>query len=152
MRARWQLALLVAAVLACVAGAQTRPGHAVLRDVGLYETPATYTELAFSEPGKLPAALTKPNNNIKVSFTVHNASSASRTYQWSIALVQAGKSQVKATGAVLSPAQGRAEVSKSVGVACAGARLQVVVRLASPAESISFWMTCPPAAKKQAKK
>jgi hypothetical protein len=151
MRVRWQWLLLAAVVLTCVGVAQTHQGHAALRDVGLYEAPATYTELAFSEPGKLPGALTKPNANINVSFTIHNVSSQSRSYQWSILLLEAGKSQVKATGAVSAPAQGQSEVTKSVGAACAGGRLQVTVRLASPAESISFWMTCPPAAKKQAK-
>lgn len=146
MKAHWQLLLLVAALVTCVGLAQTQQGHSVLRDVGLYETPATYTELAFSAPGNLPGTLSKPNSSIEVSFSIHNVSSSLHSYQWSIVLVHAGKSQVKANGTLRSPGQGQAKVTKSVVAACAGGRLQVIVRLASPAESISFWVTCPPAA------
>jgi hypothetical protein len=146
MKARWQVLVLVAAVLICAALAQTQQGHVLLRNVGLSETPATYTELAFSEPGNLPRALTKPAENIKVSFSIHNVSGDPRSYQWSIILVHAGKSQVKANGSLLSPAQGQTEVTRSVQAACVGGRLQVVVRLISPSESINFWMTCLPAA------
>jgi hypothetical protein len=145
MKARWQVLVLVGALLLCVGLAQTQQGHGVLRAVGLYETPATYTELAFSQPGALPETLAKPNSDIKVSFSIHNVSSDLRSYQWSIVLVHAGHSQVKATGTLQSPAQGQDEVSRSVAAVCVGGRLQVVVRLASPAESISFWMTCPSA-------
>jgi hypothetical protein len=152
MKNRWQLLLLVAAVLVCAGMAQTRPGHALLRDTGLYETPAAYTELTFSAPGNLPSTAEKPNADITVAFGIHNVSSDSRDYHWSIVLVHSGKSQVWASGTVLTPAQGRTAVTKAVQAACSSGRVQVVVRLASPAESISFWVTCPTAtAKKQAK-
>lgn len=151
MRARWQVLVLVATVLVCLGLAQTQQGHAVLRDVGLYEAPATYTELAFSDPGHLPGALPKPTSGIKVSFTIHNVSVDSRSYQWSIVLAHSGKSQVAANGTAASPAQGQTEVTRSVTASCVGVRLQVTVRLTSPAESISFWMTCAPTAGKQAK-
>jgi hypothetical protein len=152
MRRRWPLLLLVAVVLCCAGLAQTLQGHVLLRDAGLYETPATYTELAFSQPGALPGALVKPSTKLTVSFGIHNVSDAPRSYQWSIALVHRGKSQIKASGAVQAPAQGRATVTRPVVAVCVGGRLEVIVRLASPDESISFWMTCPPAAsKKQAK-
>lgn len=145
MKGRWQLFLLVAVILTCVGLAQTQQGHVLLEDAGLYKT-ATYTELAFSQPGALPSALEKPSGNVKVSFGIHNVSDSSRSYRWSIAFVHAGKSQVKASGAVLTPAQGQTTVTRSVAAACVGGRLQVIVRLAAPPESISFWMTCPPVA------
>jgi hypothetical protein len=152
MKNRWQLLLLVAAVLVCAGLAQTQPGHAVLRDAGLYETPAAYTELTFSAPGTLPDAVAKPNASVTVAFGIHNVSNDSRNYNWSIVLVHSGKSQVKASGTVLTMAQGRSSVSKSVPAACSSGRVQVVVRLASPAESISFWVACPTATvKKQVK-
>jgi hypothetical protein len=146
MRGRWPLLSVVAAVLICAGLAQTQTGHVLLRDTGLYDTPAVYTELSFSDPGALPSALEKPIGNVKVSFGIHNVSYASRSYQWSILFVHAGRSRVKASGAAQTPAQGRTEVTRSVVAACVGGRLQVVVRLASPAQSISFWMTCPRAA------
>jgi hypothetical protein len=145
MKNRWQLLSLLAAVLACTALAQTQPGHSLLRNVGLYETPAPYAELTFSKPGDLPTALTRPGESVRVSFGIHNVSGDARNYAWSIVLMHAGKNTVTASGSVQTPAQGRSAVAKSVVPACVSGRLQVVVRLASPAESISFWMTCPPA-------
>jgi hypothetical protein len=140
-------------LLACLGLAQTQQGHAVLRDLGLYETPATYTELTFSAPGSLPGKLAKPSTGVTVAFGIHNVSGAARSYQWSILVVRAGKSQVKSTGTVLTPAQGRTAVSRSVVTMCTAGQVQVVVQLASPAESISFWMTCPQApTKKQVSK
>jgi hypothetical protein len=152
MKGHWQLLTLVAVVLVCAGLAQTQQGHVLLRNVGLYETPATYTELTFSEPGDLPTTVARPSSNVKVSFGIHNVSDTARSYAWSIALVHAGKSQVKASGSAQTPAQGRTAVARPVVVACVGGRVQVVVRLASPAESISYWMTCPPAPSKKASK
>ena len=124
-----------------------------MADVGIYETPATYTELAFSQPTALPTTLEEPSGDVKVSFGVHNVSDAAQSYQWSIAVVHSGKSQVKASGTVPLPAEGRTSITRSVVAACAGGRTQVVVRLADPAESINFWVTCTPAsAMKQAKR
>lgn len=145
---RWYLLLPVAIVLACAGLAQTQPGHAALRAAGLYEEPATYAELAFSTPSALPSMLTKSGASVKVSFGIHNVSADARSYKWSIVLVRAGVSQVKVSGAALTPPQGRTTITRSVVAACADGRVRVVVRLASPAESISFWMTCPPAAAK----
>jgi hypothetical protein len=150
MKGRWPLLSVVAAILICVGLAQTRQGHVVLRDTGLYETPAVYTALSFSDPRALPNALEKPNSNVKVSFGIHNVSDAARWYQWSILFVRAGKSRVKASGTVQAPAQGSTGVTRSVAAACVGGRLQVVVHLARPSESINFWLTCPASARKQA--
>lgn len=151
MKGRWYLTFLVVVILACLGLAQTQQGHVVLADVGLYETAAPSTALAFSEPMALPTALEKPNGAVNVSFGIHNASGDPRSYQWSVVLIHAGDSQVKASGSVLTPAQGRTVLTRSVAASCVGGRLQVVVRLVSPAESISFWMTCPEATtKKQA--
>jgi hypothetical protein len=151
MRSRWQLLVLVAAVLICAGLAQSQPGHALLRDTGLYETPATYTELTFSAPADLPSAVARPSANITVAFGIHNVSGDSHDYHWSITLVHSGKSQVKASGTALTAAQGRTAVTKSVAAACTSGRVEVVVQLADPAESISFWVTCPAATtKKQA--
>ena len=148
VRSRWYLLALAAVALICAALAQTRQGHAALGAAGLYEEPSTYAELAFSTPNALPSALAKSGASVKVSFGIHNVSDNPRTYIWSIALVHSGVSQVKASGTASTAAQGQTEITTSVVAACVGGRVQVVVRLASPAESISFWMTCPPAAAK----
>jgi hypothetical protein len=137
------LVLLVVLVLLCAGFAQTSQGHVLLGDVGLYEQPASYAELTFTTPSDLPSALPKPNSPIDVSFSIHNVSGAARAYQWSIVLAKSGQSHVKASGSATAPPQGRVTVTKSVEMVCVGGRLQVLVRLASPAESVDFWVTCP---------
>ena len=107
-----------------------------------------YTELAFTTPGALPNTLPTTKASVEVSFGIHNVSGNPRSYNWSIVLVHSGVSKVKASGAVLTAAQGRASVTRSVVPACTGGQVQIVVRLASPAQSISFRMTCPSASAK----
>lgn len=141
------LVLLVALAALCAGLAQTSPGHVLLGDIGLYEQNASYTELTFTTPSDLPATLPSPNAPIDVSFGIHNASGAARAYQWSVVLTKAGQSDVKASGTVTASAQGRVTVTKTVAMTCVGGRLQVSVRLASPAESVDFWVTCPASAK-----
>jgi hypothetical protein len=148
MRSRWYLVLVAGFAVACVGLAQSTPGHSVLHSVGLYEEPASYTELAFTAPDALPRTLAKSGTAVTVAFGIHNVSGNPRSYDWSIALVHSGVSEVTATGAAPTSAQGRTVVTRSVMATCAGGRVQVVVRLASPAESIGFWLTCPPAAAK----
>jgi hypothetical protein len=142
VRGRWRAIVLVDLVVLSVGLLQTSPGHALLRDTGLFEVPTSYTELAFTTPAGLPDQLASEHASIEVSFGIHNVSASARTYRWSIALVRSDKSQVKASGVVNAPAHGHATVGRTVATVCAGGRLQVVVRLASPAESIDFWATC----------
>lgn len=137
------LVLLGALIALCAGLAQTSQGHVLLSHVGLYEQPASYTGLAFITPGDLPSALPSPNSPVNVSFSIHNASGSAHAYQWSVVLKKASQSRVKASGTAIAPAQGRATITRSVVMACVGGRIQVLVRLASPAESIDFWMTCP---------
>jgi hypothetical protein len=143
MRRWWGALVLLALVVLCASLAQTGTGHALLQDAGLYEAPPTYTELTFTSPENLPTQLNSKHAAVGVSFSIHNVSGASRTYNWSITLVGSAHSHVGASGAATVPAQGRAIVARTVAVACAAGRLQVVVRLASPPESIDFWATCP---------
>jgi hypothetical protein len=142
------LILLVALVLCCVGVAQTSQGHVLLSDVGLYEQPASYAELTFTTPSDLPSTLPSPNSPIDVSFSIRNVSGASRAYQWSVVLTKGDQSHVRASGTATAPAQGRVTVTKSVRMACVGGRLQVLVRLVRPAESVDFWVTCPAAGKR----
>jgi hypothetical protein len=144
MRGRSAFLLLIVLVALCAGLAQTSRGHAVLGDMGLYETPPSYAELAFTNAGSLPNYVKSEKASVAVSFGIHNVSGRPHAYQWSIAAVQRGKSEVKAVGVVTVLPQGRATVSERVAVTCAAGRDQVVVRLASPAESIDFWLACPP--------
>lgn len=143
MRSWWSALVLVVLVASSAGLAQTRQGHALLQDTGLFKVPTSYTELAFTDPRSLPSKLRSKRAPINVSFAVHNVSGSLRTYQWSIVLVRSGRSHVKASGAVNVPAQGNVTVTRTVAMACVGGRLQVVVRLVSSAEYIDFWARCP---------
>jgi hypothetical protein len=136
--------ILTALVILCAGFAQTSPGHSVLSGMGLYQPPVSYTELTFDAPGDLPSALPSPGAPVNVSFNIHNVSGAARVYQWSVVLANNGHNgSQEASGTVTAPAQGRVTVTRSVATTCTGGRLQVLVRLASPAESVEFWVTCP---------
>ena len=143
MKGRLAFLPLIALVALCAGLAQTGQGHAVLGDMGLYETPPSYTELAFTNAGSLPNYTKSAKTEVRVSFGIHNLSGTPHAYRWSIVAVQRGAIEVKAAGAVTVLSQGRATVSKRVAVICAAVRDQVVVRLANPAESIDFWLACP---------
>lgn len=145
MSGRWPPIIIALFVLVCAVGAQTPAGHSALAAAGLFEKPVPVTELAFSAPGALPNTLPAPTAKVSVSFTVRNDSANPRSYDWSVVVVHSGVSSVKATGAVATAAQGRATVESSVVPECTGGRAQIVVRLASLDQAISFWMTCPPA-------
>ena len=142
MRGRWISVLIVVLMVIGICLAQTRPGHAVLRDAGLFQVPSSYTELAFTAPASLPSQLKSKKARIKVSFGIHNVSGSSQMYRWSIIMVRSGQSHLKASGDVSAIAHGRATIAKTVAIACIGGRLQVIVKLASPAESIDFWAAC----------
>ena len=138
------LVILITLAAACTGLAQTGPGHTVLSGLGLYKPPASYTELTFAAPGHLPGALPSPDSPVDVSFNIHNVSGAARVYQWTVVLAKNGKNgHAKAAGTGTAPAQGRVTVTRSVSTTCTRGRLQVLVRLASPAESVDFWVTCP---------
>jgi len=136
--------VLLALVVVSAGVAQTSAGHGLLKDVGLFQAPPSYTELAFTNPQSLPTQLSSEQASIPVSFGIHNVSGSSHTYRWSIELVRSGRSQLKAAGVVSAPAQGRATVDRTVAMPCVGGQLQVVARLASPAESIDLWVACAP--------
>jgi hypothetical protein len=145
MKNSWYLLLIVALVLISTGLAQTQQGHVLLRDAGLYKTPATYTELSFTDPATIPNSLARPNGVITVSFGIHNVANDVHAYQWSILFVRGSESEVKSSGTAVTPPGGRSAITSRVTASCTGGRLQVVVRLASPAESINFWLTCPQA-------
>jgi hypothetical protein len=142
--AGWPAAVvLVAALILAVGMGQTRAGHAVLRAAGLYSAPGGYTSLAFLDPrSPLPSQATA---KLSVSFAIQNADSSRRDYQWSVSLVQAGRTRHAAAGRATVASGREAAITRTVALACVAGRVQVVVRLARPAEAIDAWTTCPTA-------
>jgi hypothetical protein len=148
--------MLVVMVLLCTGVAQTSPGHSVLVGLGLTETPPSYTELAFTNAGSLQAYVASLQAPVTVSFGIHNVSDSTRDYQWSIVAVNDGTNEGSLSGGVTVAAQGHASLTENVQVTCPSGRDQMVLTLASPAESVNFWVACPaaggPAKKAAAKK
>jgi len=135
--------MLVILVLLCAGAAQTSPGHSVLVGLGLTQTPPSYTELAFTNPGSMQESIASLQAPVTVSFGVHNVSVSSRAYQWSIVALHNGANVGSESGSLTVAAQGRASLIENVQVTCPSGRLQVVLKLASPAESLNFWVACP---------
>lgn len=136
------LALMVAAV-ALVAGlAQTSVGHSLLQGVGIYQPPANYTSLAFARPQSLPTRLSGSATSIDISFTISNASTDSRTYQWSIKFDRAGHTYRLATGVTFVPGGSQTTVSRTVKASCSSGQARMSVGLVSPGETIDFLTAC----------
>ncbi len=138
------LAVAAGLVVAVVGLAQTSPGHSLLREVGLYAEPATYTALAFTNPQSLPSHLSAAPAQVAVSFAVSNVSPDPHSYSWSIVLEAAGQTSRVAAGEVGVPAHGHATVTRTVTALCPGGQAVMAVRLAAPAESIDFRAACSP--------
>ncbi|MGO9780195.1 MAG: hypothetical protein ACLPQY_10585 [Streptosporangiaceae bacterium] len=138
------LAVAAGLVVAAVGLAQTSPGHSLLREVGLYAEPATYTALAFTNPQSLPSHLPAAPAQVAMSFGVGNASPGPQRYSWSIVLEAAGQTSRLAAGDVGVPAHGHATVTRTVTASCPGGKAVIAVRLAAPAESIDFQAACSP--------
>jgi hypothetical protein len=140
---RWRglAALAAAAVLAAGVG-QTGAGHAILRSAGLLSEPSGYTSLAFTDPQALPEQLAAKRTDVGISFVVRNSTPASHDYQWSVVLV-AGQQTRRLAGGTVRVAPGRAAViARSASISCSRGRVQMVVGLARPAESIDAWAAC----------
>jgi hypothetical protein len=138
-------AVLVAVVAVAAGISQTSVGHAILQNLGILQTPSTYTSLAFAHPQSLPERLRLPQENVNVSFVVHNASNVLHDYRWSVFLAHNGRTRRVDTGELrVASGQGVA-ITRPVGVSCTGGRVRIVVNLvgaAPKAESIDFWTAC----------
>ncbi len=143
--ARWRgLIILVSSVVVLASVFQTSVGHATLRAVGLSQGPTGYTSLSFLHPLSLPEQLRTAHGNAVTSFAIHNATSGTRDYHWSISLVgRESIRRVHAGSVRLAPGRG-AEVTRSTAITCTQGAVRIVVSLASPAESIHTWIACRP--------
>lgn len=129
-------------VLACVF--QTSAGHAMLRAAGLSQKSAGYTSLSFLHPRSPPAQLKPAHGNTVTSFAIHNATSSTHDYRWSVSLVRREHTRRVYAGSVrLAPGRG-AEMTRSIAITCTRGLVRIVVSLESPAESIDTRMACRP--------
>jgi hypothetical protein len=135
-------ALLAVCTLAVVGFAQTGPGQAALHGLGLVQS-SSYTALSFREPLSLPSHLPRGGSDVPVRFSIRNVSQSWRVYHWSIVLSNEVPGEQMAAGVAQVAAESAVAVNRTVTAKCAGGKVHLVVRLASPAESIGFWATCP---------
>jgi hypothetical protein len=127
-----------------VAVAQTAVGHAILKRAGLFEEPASYTSLAFEHPQSLPEQLRYRRAKVAVSFVISNAGSASRDYEWSVRLVRGHETRRLAAGSVAIAPGHAATIARTADISCAKGKVQIIVSLAQPNESIDAFMSCSP--------
>ncbi len=137
---RGTLAVLVLVVLA-VGIAQTSAGHSLLRKAGLFEQPASYASLAFQHPQSPPQLSARAD--VPVSFVISNVGNTPHTYQWILSLAQGSLDRHVATGSIRLAPGNRAVLTRTAHVVCTQQRVNLVVSLAHPAESIHAWATCP---------
>jgi hypothetical protein len=143
LKGRWSLLMLAILALLCVGAAQTSPGHSVLVGLGLTETQPSYTELAFTNAGSLQNSVASLQAPVTVSFDIHNVSAWARSYQWSIVAEHGSTNEGSLSGNATVAAQGRQSFVENVQVTCPSGRVQMILKLASPAESLNFWVACP---------
>jgi hypothetical protein len=135
----------IVVVVALATGlAQTETGHSILQKIGVYGPTANYTSLAFANPQSLPTHVSSASTRMRMSFDLANSSADPRSYSWSIIFEQAERDSRLATGEISVSAGNRVMVARTVKVSCVKGRVRMVVKIASPAESIDFWMTCSP--------
>jgi len=142
---RWRgLIILIGGVVVLAGVLQTSVGRAMLRAAGLSPDPTGYTSLSFLHPQSLPEQITPGRGTTVTSFAIHNATSVTHDYRWSVSLVYRGRTRRVHAGSVhLAPGRG-AEITQSIAITCAQGRVGIVVSLESPAESIDTWMACRP--------
>lgn len=137
-------ALALAVVLAfAVEVAQTGLGHALLQKAGLVKTPS-YTALSFAAPQRLPTQLPARNSSVSVSFVIRNATTSLHAYNWQVQLVRGKSSTPAASSRTLVPAGASTIVANTIRTSCVGGKIDFVIKLAVPEESINFWSACWP--------
>ena len=140
----WGLIILVGSVVVLASVLQTSVGHAMLRAAGLSLEPTGYTSLSFLHPQSRLGQLTRAHESTVTSFAIHNATSSTHDYRWSVSLVYRGRARRVHAGSVrLAPGRG-AEITQSIAITCTRGRVRIVISLERPAESIDTWMACRP--------
>jgi hypothetical protein len=141
----WSSVALVAVVAVAAGSAQTNAGHVLLQKAGLSEVPASYTALAFAHPQSLPAQLGSKKSSTYLLFVIRNVSGPPHFYHWQVLLRHGEHTQDMAAGQVRLPSHGETTIGRTVTTSCVGGRIDLIVHLTAPAESINFWAACWPA-------
>ena len=138
---------LIAGVVVVAGLAQSPPGHSLMRLTGLTKAPVAYAALYFTDPGGLPSTVPSGHVQLSVSFAVHNAAQSAGSYKWTIQLVHGARTAATTSGTTSVAGGGTKAESRTMTTLCQSGTLEVIVRLAVPAESvpaesIHFRATC----------
>jgi hypothetical protein len=139
----WRALVLVVVVAFAVEIAQTSPGHALLQKAGLVKAP-NYTALSFVQPQLLPTQLPARHSSVNVSFVIRNATASPHAYNWQVQLVRGKRTTSAASARTLVPAGASTIVANTIRTSCVGGKIDFVIKLAVPAESINFRSACRP--------
>jgi hypothetical protein len=117
-------------------------GQAVLKNAGLAGSPGIYTSLAFLKPQSLPTQIGRTGTSVNVAFVIHNATTISRDYQWSLLLLEDKHNRRITAGEIrVQPGQ-EASVNRTIKISCQKGQARINVSLAQPAEHIDAWIIC----------
>jgi hypothetical protein len=118
--------------------AQTPPGLALLRAVGVLPKPDRYTVLAFA-PSLLPPQSADRGARIAFAFTVGDEQGATADYGWRVLESTDGGPSVRADSGTLRLAAGATgTVSAVAAVPGAGKRVVITVQLLDPDQVIHY--------------
>jgi hypothetical protein len=139
------LAALLVAVVLSIGVAQSAAGQSVLRSAGLKADPERFTELALSEPDRLPDQVDQEAVVLTPGFTIGNQQGEERTYHWQIVRHVEGERRdtVLNEGRNRVPAGRTFAIRERVQLACPAGRVRLEVRLVEPERKIGAWIRCP---------
>jgi len=140
----WRWVALVAVLAVTLGVVQTGAGHSLLQKAGLIAASVDYTALSFDDPQALPTQLPSAHTTVPTAFMIHNVSGAERTYHWFIDVTHNNRSKRIRTGTLDLPAESQQVIRENLALTCPSGRLKVTISLASPAESIAYWVNCLP--------
>ncbi|MGP7996200.1 MAG: hypothetical protein ACLPKI_02510 [Streptosporangiaceae bacterium] len=136
--------VLVAAVVTGIG--QTGAGHSVLQRAGLIEQPAPYTALMFSRPEKpVSRQALGRRTRFTLTFRIQNAETRTRTYVWSLLVVQRpGQARTIRSHTVrVGPGQA-ASIPEHPTITCEQDSVEFIVQLdGMHHEAIHARTTCP---------
>lgn len=134
---------LLGAIAAAVVWAQSSSGRAFLRRTHISQPPTGYVQLYFHSPRSLPDYVVSGRAHQRVSFVLVNDEQGSRTLHWTVST--AGDPPA-ARGETRLAAGHSTLIRRAITVRCTGHRVYETVHLASPDESIGYWLSCPSSA------
>ncbi len=145
MRAGRRQLARAAIVLLLIAGAtsfaQSSSGQRLLRHLGIAGRSPGLTELAFSDPGRLPDQIGAGSHQLSLGFSISNRRAQAQSYDWRIA----SDGRAVGAGSVTLPGGSGVSIFPRFKLDCPGrTRTHVSVSL-STGQSVGLWLDCLPA-------